>query len=84
MNRYVCQWCGQALDERDRRDRRTCSVRCRVARWRSGAARDAEGDSEPRNDHVQVFPDVSVPCSRYIGSVGPGALAVAQDGESQA
>lgn len=34
-----CVRCNEPLDERSRADRRTCSVRCRVALWRRRRAR---------------------------------------------
>lgn len=40
MNSRSCLHCGEALPERSRADRRTCSMRCHVAAWR--AAKRAE------------------------------------------
>jgi hypothetical protein len=84
MNRDRCHWCGQPLDDRDRRDRRTCSTTCRVALWRSGKARGAEGDIELHDAQVSAPHHRGEPCSRYIGSVGPTALALPRDGGSPA
>jgi hypothetical protein len=46
MNNFRCLSCGEPLPTWARADRRTCSVRCRVAVWR-GVGRARRAESEP-------------------------------------